>query len=230
MRGSVRTQLLVVDDDDDSLSAIKALLEADGHRITVARSGRQALAHIARDRPDCVVLDYAMPEMTGLEVLRSLRHAGDQVPVIMLSAKSDPYAKTAGYSSGADVYIGKDEDPGVLRAAIHRLLQRDGSSATGIEAGGLAIDSTTWSCSVDGREVQLPPRIFRLLNTLASQPGKVIRKEQLIYQVWGVNSDVYNRAVDNAVVELRRLLGDSSANPRFIHTVRGIGYKFETSP
>jgi len=227
---SSRSKVLVVDDDVDSLSTISALLEADGHRVTLVSGGRQALAQIARDRPDLVVLDYAMPEMTGLEVLRSLRRADDQLPVVMLSAKSDPYDKTAGYSSGADVYIGKDEDPGVLRAAIQRLLQREGGAMTGIEVGGLAIDSATWSCQVDGREVKLPPRLFRLLHVLASQPSRVIRKEQLIYQVWGVNSDVYNRAVDNAVVELRRLLGDNSANPRFIHTVRGIGYKFETPP
>ncbi|NNM97282.1 MAG: response regulator transcription factor, partial [Candidatus Dormibacteraeota bacterium] len=217
-----RIRILVVDDDPTSLAALSALLAGDGYRITVARGGREALLRIARDRPDCVVLDYAMPEMTGLEVLRSLRASGDQIPVLMLSAKSDPYDKTAGYSSGADVYVGKDEDPSVVRAAIQRLLNRAGSTGSRIEIGGLVIDSSTWSCHVDGRQVRLPPRSFSLLLALASQAGRVCRKEQLIYQVWGVNSDVYTRAVDNAVVELRRLLGDDSGNPRFIHTVRGV--------
>ena len=225
-----RIRILVVDDDPTSLGALSALLAGDGYRITVARGGREALLRIARDRPDCVVLDYAMPEMTGLEVLRSLRASGDQIPVLMLSAKSDPYDKTAGYSSGADVYVGKDEDPSVVRAAIQRLLNRAGSTGSRIEIGGLVIDSSTWSCQVDGRQVRLPPRSFSLLLALASQAGRVCRKEQLIYQVWGVNSDVYTRAVDNAVVELRRLLGDDSGNPRFIHTVRGVGYKFEAAP
>ncbi len=225
-----RIRILVVDDDPTSLAALSALLAGDGYRISVARGGREALLRIARDRPDCVVLDYAMPEMTGLEVLRSLRASGDQIPVLMLSAKSDPYDKTAGYSSGADVYVGKDEDPSVVRAAIQRLLNRAGSTGSRIEIGGLVIDSSTWSCQVDGRQVRLPPRSFSLLLALASQAGRVCRKEQLIYQVWGVNSDVYTRAVDNAVVELRRLLGDDSGNPRFIHTVRGVGYKFEAAP
>ncbi len=225
-----RIRILVVDDDPTSLAALSALLAGDGYRISVARGGREALLGIARDRPDCVVLDYAMPEMTGLEVLRSLRASGDQIPVLMLSAKSDPYDKTAGYSSGADVYVGKDEDPSVVRAAIQRLLNRAGSTGSRIEIGGLVIDSSTWSCQVDGRQVRLPPRSFSLLLALASQAGRVCRKEQLIYQVWGVNSDVYTRAVDNAVVELRRLLGDDSGNPRFIHTVRGVGYKFEAAP
>ncbi len=225
-----KIRILVVDDDPTSLGALSALLAGDGYRITVARGGREALLRIARDRPDCVVLDYAMPEMTGLEVLRSLRASGDQIPVLMLSAKSDPYDKTAGYSSGADVYVGKDEDPSVVRAAIQRLLNRAGSTGSRIEIGGLVIDSSTWSCQVDGRQVRLPPRSFSLLLALASQAGRVCRKEQLIYQVWGVNSDVYTRAVDNAVVELRRLLGDDSGNPRFIHTVRGVGYKFEAAP
>ncbi|MHB1527353.1 MAG: response regulator transcription factor [Candidatus Dormibacteria bacterium] len=229
MRAEDRIRVLVVDDDPTSLSAITALLAGDGYRITVARSGREALRAIARDRPECVVLDYAMPEMTGLEVLRSLRSGGDEIPVVMLSAKSDPYDKTTGYASGADVYLGKDEDPSVLRAAVQRLLHRAGAAGTRIEVGGLSIDSATWSCRVDGRAVELPPRVFSLLVALASQAGRVCRKEQLIYQVWGINSDVYTRAVDNAVVELRRLLGDDSAKPRFIHTVRGIGYKFEAS-
>jgi DNA-binding response OmpR family regulator len=145
----------------------------------------------------------------------------------MLSAKSDSYDKVTGYSSGADVYVGKEEDPGVLRAVVRRLIQQRGTVGTRIELGGLVIDLATWTCTVDGAVVSLPRRLFTLLHALASQPGRVLRKEQLVYQVWGINSDIYNRAVDNAVVELRRLLGDSSNQPRFVHTVRGVGYKFE---
>ncbi len=225
-----RADVLVVDDDPEARRALQRLLGADGHRVGCASGGMEALERIARDRPACVVLDYAMPEVSGLEVLRSLRAAGDQTPVLILSAKRDSYDKEAGYGGGADVYLGKDEDPGVLRAAVRRLLQRRGEAPGRITAGALVLDPDTWSCSVDGRPVRLPPRLFRLLHALASQPGRVIRKEQLVYQVWGVNSDVYNRAVDNAVVELRRLLGDSSAAPRFVETVRGVGYRFAAGP
>jgi two-component system alkaline phosphatase synthesis response regulator PhoP len=228
--GPGRARVLVVDDDPLSLTAVRNVLEPDGYRLEEASGGRQALAQMARGRPDCVVLDYAMPGMSGLEVVRAMRDSGDETPVVMLSAKEDSFDKAAGYGSGVDVYIGKAEDPSVLRAAVARLLRHRADRATRIEAGGLVLDSTTWTCAIDGREMRLPRRAFSLLATMASRPGSVWRKEQLVYQVWGVNSDVYNRAVDNAVVELRKLLGDSSQHPRFIHTVRGVGYKFDPRP
>ncbi|MGH7705559.1 MAG: response regulator transcription factor [Candidatus Dormibacteria bacterium] len=225
--GTDRALVVVVDDDPDSREALARLLSVDGHRVLCAAGGRDALQLVAREAPDCVILDYAMPEVSGLEVLGAMRDAGNRVPVVMLSAKSDSYDKVAGYTAGADVYVGKDEDPGVLRAAVRQILQRREGSTSRIEVGGLMIDMTTWTCSVDGQLVNLPRRLFVLLHALASQPGRVLRKEQLVYLVWGINSDIYNRAVDNAVVELRRLLGDRSSHPRFIHTVRGVGYKCE---
>jgi two-component system alkaline phosphatase synthesis response regulator PhoP len=225
-----RGEILVVDDDPDSRRALLDLLTADGYHVACASGGREALRMIASGTPDCVVLDYAMPEVTGFEVLRTLRESRNEVPVVMLSAKSDSFDKVSGYSNGADVYVGKEEDPGVLRAAVRRLMQRRGAVDTRIETGGLMIDAATWSCTVDGKPIGLPRRLFTLLHALASQPGRVLRKEQLVYLVWGINSDIYNRAVDNAVVELRRLLGDNSRQPRFVHTVRGVGYKFEVTP
>ena len=227
--GANKATILVVDDDPLCLDSLRALLEADQHKVVTAPGGRAALAVLGRHHPDLIVLDYAMPEMTGLEVLQQLRSAGDQVPVILLSAKSDPYDRAAGYASGADVCIGKEEDPAVLRAAITRHLGRGGPATQRSEFPGLVVDWSTWTCIVDGEEVHLPPRLFRLLSALASRPGVVLRKEQLIGQVWGLNSEVYNRAVDNAVVELRRLIGDRGPTPRLIHTVRGVGYKFEPS-
>ncbi len=222
-----RVEVLVVDDDPDSLQALSNLLTTDGYRVVTASGGRDALRLINIRNPECVVLDFAMPEVTGIEVLRTLREAGNDVPVVMLSAKSDSFDKVSGYSSGADVYVGKEEDAGVLRAAVRRLLQRQGAVPTRIESGGLVVDVGTWTCTVDGTAIALPRRLFTLLHALASQPGRVLRKEQLVYQLWGINSDIYNRAVDNAVVDLRRLLGDQSSHPRFVHTVRGVGYKFE---
>lgn len=219
--------VLVVDDDFDSRQALSTLLLADGYRVQCASGAREAMPLIERISLRCVILDLAMPEVTGLELLRRLRDEGNEVPVIMLSAKSDSYDKVSGYSGGADIYIGKEEDPGVLRAAVRRLVQSRAESPDRIETGGLLIDSAKWTCVVDGQSVKLPRRLFKLLYALACQPGRVLRKEQLLYQVWGINSDIYNRAVDNAVVELRRCIGDSSQTPRFIHTVRGVGYKFE---
>ncbi|HVC38520.1 MAG TPA: response regulator transcription factor [Candidatus Dormibacteraeota bacterium] len=230
MRSGDRVELLIVDDDPDTRHALATLLGSDGYHVICAPNGREALRLISDQTPDCVILDYAMPEVSGFEVLRTLREAGNDTPVVLLSAKSDSFDKISGYASGADVYVGKDEDPGVLRAAVSRLLQRHGTVSTRIESRGLVIDTATWSCCLDGVPVRLPRRLFTLLHALASQPGRVLRKEQLVYQVWGINSDIYNRAVDNAVVELRRALNEPSGNPRFIHTVRGVGYKFEARP
>ncbi len=221
--------VLVVDDDPRVLETVTALLRAEGYRTRVAGGGREALQAIASDRPACLVLDAAMPTLSGLEVVRALRRAGDDLPVVMLSARAAPIDKMAGYDEGVDIYVDKSEDPLVLRAAVRRVLQRHRQAPTRYEHPGLVIDSDRWTCAVDGRAVVLPRRLFTLLHLLASQPGRVLRKEQIVYQVWGVNSDVYNRAVDNAVIELRRLLGDRSDHPRFVHTVRGIGYKFEVS-
>ncbi|MGH7611084.1 MAG: response regulator transcription factor [Candidatus Dormibacteria bacterium] len=227
MPGIGRGELLVVDDDTQTLDALKSLFASDGYRVRCAAGGREALRVLAHFRPDCVVLDYAMPDISGLETLRRLREAGDEIPVVVLSAKSDSYDRIAGYGAGADVYVGKEEDPGVLRAAVRRVIGRRDAHPGRIEVGSLSLDPGAWMCSVDGVPVRLPPRLFHLLYALASQPGRVLRKEQLLHQVWGVNSDVYRRVVDNSVGELRRLLGDESASPRFIHTVRGVGYKLE---
>ncbi|MGH7610234.1 MAG: response regulator transcription factor [Candidatus Dormibacteria bacterium] len=220
-------RVLVVEDNPGTLEALSQLFVAQGYRVLPACGGREALERLDSDHPDCMVLDYAMPAVNGLEVLHTLRAAGNTVPVVMLSAKSDAYDRVAGYGAGADVYVGKDEDPGVLLAVVRRLLQSRSRLSAVVEIGGLRLDMDAWNCTVDGRDVALPPRLFSLLSALIGQPGKVFRKEQLLNLVWGVNSDVYHRAVDNAVVELRHCLGDDSRSPRFVHTVRGIGYKFD---
>ncbi|HUY96529.1 MAG TPA: response regulator transcription factor [Verrucomicrobiae bacterium] len=219
--------VLVVDDDPRVAETVAELLRPEGYAVQGAGSANQALETIATCRPDCLVVDWAMPTLSGLELVRRLRQARDGVPVVMLSARGEAIDRMAGYDAGVDVYVDKSEDPGVLRAAVRRLLLRRRGSPTRFEHAGLTIDSGTWTCCVDGLPVALPRRLFLLLHLLASQPGLVVRKEQIVYQVWGVDSDVYNRAVDNAVAELRRLLGDRGGSPRFIHTVRGIGYKFE---
>ncbi len=219
--------VVVVDDDPRVVETVAALLRPEGYAVQGVGGGAQALEAMAARAPDCLVVDWAMPTMSGLEVVRRLRQSGSAVPVVMLSARGEAIDRMAGYDAGVDIYIDKSEDPGVLRAAVRRLIQGRGARPTRFDHPGLTIDVGTWTCSVDGAPVALPRRLFLLLHLLASQPGQVLRKEQIVYQVWGVDSDVYNRAVDNAVAELRRRLGDRRGSPRFIHTVRGIGYKFE---
>ncbi|HVA21957.1 MAG TPA: response regulator transcription factor [Candidatus Micrarchaeia archaeon] len=219
--------VLVVDDDPRVAETVAALLRPEGYAVKGVQSGSDALAAMTASQPDCLVVDWAMPTLSGLEMVRRLRQQGSTVPVVMLSARGDAIDRMAGYDAGVDIYVDKSEDPGILRAAVRRLLQRQGGRPTRFDHPGLTIDSGSWTCVVDGHPVALPRRLFLLLHLLAGQPGQVLRKEQIVYQVWGVDSDVYNRAVDNAVAELRRLLGEPPGAPRFIHTVRGIGYKFE---
>lgn len=219
--------VLVVDDDPPTIETVSAILSGEGYRTVGALSGAEALTTIAARKPDCLIVDLAMPNLSGAEFVRQLRRGGSAVPVVMLSARGDAIDQVTGYDAGVDVYVDKADDPGVLRAVIRRLLQRQRSRPARFDHPGLSIDASTWTCTVDGRPVMLPRRLFLLLHLLASQPGQVLRKEQIVYQVWGVDSDVYNRAVDNSVAELRRLLGERSGATRFIHTVRGIGYKFE---
>ncbi len=223
----VGPEILIVDDDPDTCEQLASLMVSDGYRAVTALSGRQALTRLAHKIPDCLVLDYAMPEVSGLEVLRQIRDQDLDIPIVMLSAKADSYDRVAGYSSGADIYVGKHEDVAVLRSAVRRLLVARRRTATVLEVGQLRLDLTAWKCYFNGAEVALPPRLFTLLRLLASQPGRVYRKEQILSAVWGVGAEVYDRVVDNAVVDLRRMLGDSGRPPSLIHTVRGVGYKLE---
>jgi len=227
-------RVLVVDDEDRIRGIVRGYLEADGFEVVEARDGDQALG-VARDwKPDLVVLDVMMPGTDGVEVLRRLRTVSE-VPVILLTARSEEVDKLVGLSVGADDYVTKPFSPRELVARIKAVLRR-GGGAPRTEAGdrlvfdGLVID-------VDGREVErggapvgLSTLEFDLLVALARAPGRVLTRRQLLEKVWGFDFFGDERVVDVHIRSIRKALGDSADDPELIGTVRGVGYKFLGTP
>ena len=226
-------RVLVVDDEDRIRGIVRSYLEADGFEVAEARDGEAAL-DAARDwKPDLVVLDVMMPGTDGLEVLRRLRTISE-VPVILLTARSEEIDKLIGLSVGADDYVTKPFSPRELVARIKVVLRR-GSGAAPPPAERLEFDDLT--IDVEGREVEsggvpvsLSTLEFDLLVALASAPGRVMSRRQLLEKVWGFDFFGDERVVDVHIRSIRKALGDSADDPKLIGTVRGAGYKFVGKP
>jgi DNA-binding response OmpR family regulator len=222
--------VLVVDDEEAIAEAVRARLESEGYRVLVAGDGPQALEAAGRERPDLVVLDLMLPGMDGLEVCRELQRER-WVPVLMLTARTEEGDKVAGFAVGADDYLTKPfslRELAVRVRAILRRVERIGRppSSEPIERGGLEVDPSRRRVTVDGAEIQLTPLEFEILLALASEPGVVFTREQLMDRVWGYRDYAGGRVVDSHVARIRRKLGEDGNEPRFIRTVHGVGYAF----
>lgn len=223
-------QLLLIEDDPEIRRAlIKALTEL-GHVVESAADGLVGLTAAYRSSPDLIVLDLGLPDVDGAEVLRMIRSVSD-VPVIVATARDDEPAIVAALHHGADDYLCKPFGAVQLDARIRAVLRRAGTdpSSGPIEIGGLRIDLATRGVTVDGREVELTPREFDLLSYLAARPGTVVTKRELIRQVWRHPAGGADKTVDVHLSWLRRKLGDSAREPRYLHTLRGVGVKL-TAP
>ncbi len=222
--------VLVVDDEEAIAEAVRARLESEGYRVLVAADGPQALGTAAEERPDLVVLDLMLPGMDGLEVCRELQRER-WVPVLMLTARTEEADKIAGFAVGADDYLTKPFSLRELAVRVRAILRRveriERPQATGpIAHGGLEIDPSRRRVSVDHAEVALTPLEFEILLSLASEPGVVFTREQLMDRVWGYRDYAGGRVVDSHVARIRRKLGEDGNEPRFIRTVHGVGYAF----
>ncbi|MCS7235703.1 MAG: response regulator transcription factor [Armatimonadota bacterium] len=226
-------RVLVVDDDETILHLLHSYLEREGFQFEGAADGKAALARARSFRPDVVVLDILLPGPDGLEVLRRLR-AEDNPYVVLLTAKADEVDRVVGLEAGADDYVTKPFSPRELVARIRAILRRGRARAQPSEGPlvfrRLRIDPVRREVYRDGALVSLTSLEFDLLQTLASFPGRVWTREQLIQRVWGADYFGDERVVDAHVKELRRKLGDDPAHPSFIQTVRGVGYKFIDEP
>jgi two-component system response regulator MtrA len=217
-------------EDDPSIRETTALgLEAAGFRVTGAADGREGLAEF-RSRPyDLVVLDVMLPALDGLEVCRQIRRES-QVPIVMLSARSDTVDVVVGLELGADDYVTKPFELAELVARARAAIRR--ASAVPAEAaltlGDLEIDPAKHRVRKDGAEVPLTATEFRLLLELARRPGQVFTRELLLERVWGYEYLGDSRLVDVAVQRLRGKIEDDPAKPRLIGTVRGVGYRLES--
>lgn len=228
-----KKRIIVADDEKDIVELVSFNLEQEGYTVFRAFDGRRALEMVKAERPALVVLDLMMPEMNGMEVCRMIRANADTVdlPVIMLTAKSDPLDKILGLEIGADDYITKPFHVRELIARVRSVLRRTGrkSEESGQELfsfGGIRVDMRSYQATVDEKPVELSSREFKLLHFFISHPGRVYTREQLLDRVWGDESFVEPRTVDVHISRLRNEIEPDKENPRYILTVRGIGYKF----
>jgi DNA-binding response OmpR family regulator len=222
--------ILLVDDEDSVQKLLAYPLERDGFRVLQARDGEEALARFAVEHVDLVVLDLMLPKLDGLEVCKRLR-AGSEVPIIMLTARDDELDKVVGLELGADDYITKPFSIREFRSRVRALLRRASAGRSNgqhdvISAHGLTIDVGRRSVEIAERPVQLTYVEFELLRTLASHPGRVYSRRMLLESLWGAADYREPRTIDVHVRHLREKLEPDPADPEYILTVRGVGYRF----
>jgi two-component system alkaline phosphatase synthesis response regulator PhoP len=227
------TTILIIDDEENIRHLVEAYLQAEGYTIHMAADGTQGLAAFRRHRPDLVVLDVMLPGMDGLTLLQQIRRESD-VYVLMLTAKSEETDRVIGLTVGADDYLTKPFSPRELVARVKAILRRGRPTAPEDERtltfAHLRIDGQRHEVWLDGSPVDLTALEFKLLRTLASYPGMVFSREQLLEKVWGYEFYGDDRVVDVHVGHIRQKIETDPTNPRFVLTVRGVGYKFGDEP
>lgn len=220
--------VLVVDDEANIRELVSVYLVAAGFDVAQAVTGPQGVEKEAGLHPDLVLLDIMLPGLGGLDVCRRIRERSS-VPIVMLTARDGALDKVALLEAGADDYMTKPFDPPELVARVRAVLRRARSpvpaSAEKLTANGLMLDPETHEVTVDCRVVELTAREFDLLETMMRSPGVVFSREKLLDRVWGTSEYVEERGVDVHIRHLREKLGDDAAAPRFIETVRGVGYR-----
>jgi DNA-binding response OmpR family regulator len=233
-------RILIVEDEAHIADGLAFNLRADGHLATVARDGEQALDLLLGDSQpfDAVILDVMLPGKDGFDVASEVRAAGQYVPILMLTARSRPEDVLRGFEAGADDYLPKPFELAILMARVNGLLrrrwwnERGSTSAAATPAdtfalGSRTIDFGTMEVRADGQTFRLTQMESDLLRYLVRNAGRVVSRREILEKVWGLHEDTDTRAIDNFIVRLRKYLEDSPASPRFLQTVRGVGYRFE---
>ena len=224
------SQVLLVEDDPGVAELLALALTALGHVVTTAGDGLAGLAAAAANPFDVMLLDVMMPGIDGFETARRLR-ASSLLPIIMLTARSDPFDIVAGLECGADDYVTKPAEPRVLDARIKAVLRRatPGTPVATLRLGSLCIDTRAMIVTRDGEPIALTPTELRLLVELAEHRGQVLSRHQLLQRVWGYGYAGDSRLVDAVVQRLRAKIEPTPAHPNYLHTVRGIGYRMDRS-
>jgi DNA-binding response OmpR family regulator len=226
--------ILVVDDDAKIVRLVRTYLERDGFSVVTAADGPAALDAIERHRPALVVLDLMLPELDGRAVIRAVRSddASAATPILVLSARGSTIDRIAGFEDGADDYLPKPFSPAELVLRVKSILRRAAAAApaTGSRApvtfADLVVDADRFEVTRDGQPIPLTRVEFRLLTTLIEAGGRVLTRDQLLDAVYGQDqSEVLDRTVDVHIGRLRDKLGDDAERPRYVATVRGIGYR-----
>lgn len=221
-------KLLLVDDDRDILEFVAYNLKKEGYKVRTAQSGLDALEAVKKEVPHLILLDVMMPGMDGIETCDRLRAMPElsETMIAFLTARGEDYSQVAGFDAGADDYITKPIKPKVLISRLKALLRRQGSSAAmpaqKMELGDLMIDPEQYLIKLKGEKIELPRKEFELLSLLASRPGKVFPREEIMDKIWGNDVVVGGRTIDVHIRKLREKIGDTK-----IKTIKGVGYKFE---
>lgn len=226
---SAEQKILLVDDEPDILEFLTYNLKKEGYLVSTATNGFEALKKAKEEQPDLIIIDVMMPEIDGMETCRQIRELPNlkDVLIAFLTARSEDYSQIAGFEAGADDYINKPIKPRVLLSRIKALLRRgklneNAETTSNTDFGGIKIDRERYLIVQNGTEISLPRKEFELLALLASKPGKVFTREEILNKVWGGEVVVGDRTIDVHIRKLREKLGDV-----YFRTVKGIGYTFE---
>jgi DNA-binding response OmpR family regulator len=221
-------RILIVEDDRDIALGLAEDLTRHGHRIETAGDGEAAVRRGKEGGWDLVILDLMLPRKDGFEVCRELRQAGVRTPIIMLTAKTHEAEKVLGLELGADDYVTKPFSPRELRARIQAVLRRATGEAAGIyRFGDCEVDFDRSEVRRGGTAIAVSALEFRLLEAFVRHPGRVLSRSQLIDAAWGPETIITDRVVDTHILHLRKKIEPKPARPRYIRSVRGMGYRFE---
>ena len=226
---SNKPKILIVDDEADILELIEYNLKQEGYQVFTATNGQEAITIAKKVFPDLILLDVMMPKMDGIEACRLMRTLPEfkQTFMVFLTARNEEYSEIAGFNVGADDYITKPIKPRSLVSRINAILRRTGQQTENeqipkkLEIDDLVIDREAYLVYKAGKKVVLAKKEFELLHLLASKPGKVFTRDQILKSIWEESVIVTNRTIDVHIRKLREKLGDA-----YVGTVKGVGYKF----
>jgi len=227
-------KILVVEDEPDIRKLVQYNLLQERYKVLEAEDGEQALKIVQRDKPNLVILDLMLPGLSGLEVCKLLRERPDtaKLPILMLTAKAGEADRVVGLEMGADDYLAKPFSPRELVARVRAILRRANVASqpehiSAYDKGGLKIDFTTYEVFARGRPIKLTLKEFDLLKFLVQNPNRVLNRDQLLDRVWGGDTFVTPRTVDVHIRRLRKAIEKDDSHPKWILTLRGVGYKFD---
>ena len=219
-------KILLVDDEPDILELVGYNLSIEGYKVLTANNGSEGVAIAKKEKPHLIILDVMMPEMDGIEACELIRNTSglENVIITFLTARGEDYSQIAGFEAGADDYITKPIKPKILVSKVKALLRRirkQESNSSVITIGELVIDRDAYKILLKGKEIILPRKEFELVSLLASKPGKVFKREDILNKVWGNDVVVGGRTIDVHIRKLREKIGNQR-----IKTIKGVGYKF----
>jgi two-component system alkaline phosphatase synthesis response regulator PhoP len=222
-------RILLVDDEPDILEIVGYNLSQEGYQISTAVNGKEAIAKAKKELPHLIIMDVMMPEMDGMEATEAIRKMPElnNVIITFLTARSEDYSQVAGFDAGADDYITKPIKPKLLVSKVKALLRRlkdEGKNSETLNVGNIEINREEYKIIKDGQEIILPRKEFELFYLLASKPGKVFKREEILDKVWGNEVIVGGRTIDVHIRKLREKIGEE-----LFKTIKGVGYKIEVN-